>query len=216
LVVKLLTVAELPIPEVKVIRYGRFPDERGYFTEVFRRSDLQKHALTAFLKGFEFVQSNESLSRKGTVRGLHFQWNPPQGKLVRTVHGHMVDLALDIRRGSPTFGKIVAYDMPARPGRESDVWIWVPPGFAHGTLILEDTLIEYLCTGEYSPGCEAAVSPLAPDIDWSLCDPRLHGLFNEIAPATTLMTDKDRNGLTVQGWKEDARAGYFPYPGKPG
>jgi dTDP-4-dehydrorhamnose 3,5-epimerase len=207
--VKLLAASELAIPDVKVIRYGRFVDERGYFTEVFRRSDLQTHPLTSFLKGFEFMQANESYSRRGTVRGLHFQWNPVQGKLVRTVQGHLVDFALDIRKGSSTFGKIVAHDMPARLGRETDVWIWIPPGFAHGTLILEDTLLEYLCTGEYSPGCEAAISPLAADIDWSLCDPGLRAQFDAISATTALITDKDRNGFSVKAWEQDPRASHF-------
>src|SRR5258708_101271 len=150
-----LEVKALALPEIHVIRFGRFRDQRGYFTEHFRRSDLHTSPHTPFLKGVEFVQGNESFSWAGTVRGLHFQWNPYMGKLVRTLHGHMIDLVLDIRKGSPAFGKIIAYDMPTRKTDDFNEWIWVPPGFAHGNVFPEDTSIEYFCTGEYSPKCEA-------------------------------------------------------------
>ena len=208
---KLIDVSTTAIEAVKVIRFGRFCDHRGYFTEPFRRSDFQGNSATGFLKGVEFVQANESRSHKGTVRGLHFQWNPYMGKLVRTLSGRMIDMFLDIRKGSPTFGKIAAYDIPADPDRDCDEWIWVPPGFAHGNFFPEETLIEYFCSGEYSPGCEAGISPLAPDIDWSLCDESLRKLFDRIAEGTDLMTDKDRNGLSVEAWKNDERSDHFVY-----
>jgi dTDP-4-dehydrorhamnose 3,5-epimerase len=208
---KLLAAKRLEIPEIKVIRFARFRDERGYFTEHFRRSDLQTNPLTPFMQGVEFVQANESFSRAGTVRGLHFQWDPYMGKLVRTLYGHMVDLVLDIRRGSPTLGKAIAYDMPSRESEDSDEWIWVPPGFAHGNVFLKDTTIEYLCSGEYSPGNEAGISPLAEDIDWSLCDPRLRQTFYGIAASTRLMTEKDREGLSVSAWEKDVRSDKFTY-----
>jgi dTDP-4-dehydrorhamnose 3,5-epimerase len=133
------------------------------------------------------------------------------GKLVRTLYGHMVDLVLDIRRGSPTLGKAIAYDMPSRESEDSDEWIWVPPGFAHGNVFLKDTTIEYLCSGEYSPGNEAGISPLAEDIDWSLCDPRLRQAFYSIAASTRLMTEKDREGLSVSAWEKDVRSDKFTY-----
>lgn len=206
---KILSVKQLEIPEIKVIWFARFRDERGYFTEHFRRDDFDTNSLTPFMRGVEFVQANESFSRASTIRGLHFQWNPYMGKLVRTLHGHMVDLVLDIRRGSPTFGKAIAYDMPSDGSEEFNEWIWVPPGFAHGNAFLEDTTIEYFCSGEYSPGNEAGISPLAEDIDWSLCDPPLREVFCEIASSTRLMTDKDRNGLSVSAWERDERSENF-------
>jgi dTDP-4-dehydrorhamnose 3,5-epimerase len=209
--VKILDVEQLEIPEIKVIRFARFRDQRGYFTEQFRESDFQANPLTSFMREVRFVQTNESFSRARTVRGLHFQWNPYMGKLVRTLHGHMVDLILDIRRGSPTAGKIIAYDMPSDGSEDFNEWIWVPPGFAHGNLFLHDTLIEYFCSGEYSPGHEAGISPLAEDIDWSLCDQRLRKVFLEIAPNTSLITDKDRNGLSISAWQEDERSNNFIY-----
>jgi len=135
------------------------------------------------------------------------------GKLVRTLHGHMVDVVLDIRKRSPTFGKAIAYDMPSEGSEEFNEWIWVPPGFAHGNTFLVDTSIEYLCSGQYSPGNEAGISPLAEDIDWSLCDPSLRETFHDIASNSALMTDKDRNGFTVSAWERDERSGNFVYAG---
>jgi len=208
---KILGVEQLEIPEIKIIRFARFRDQRGYFTEHFRESDLQTNPLTSFMEGVEFVQANESFSRAGTVRGLHFQWNPYMGKLVRTLQGHMVDLVLDIRKGSPRFGKAIAYDMPSAGSEDFDEWIWVPPGFAHGNMFLEDTSIEYFCSGEYSPGNEAGISPLAEDIDWSLCEQDLRGTFYEVASSTRLITDKDRNGLSVSAWEKDERSENFVY-----
>ena len=93
------------------------------------------------------------------------------GKLVRTIRGHMIDVVLDIRKGSPTYGKIIAHDMPVQGDEDYAEWIWVPPGFAHGNTFPADTVIEYLCSGEYSPGNEAGISPVADDLDWSLCEP---------------------------------------------
>jgi dTDP-4-dehydrorhamnose 3,5-epimerase len=208
---KLLEVKALQLEEAKAVRFGRFRDQRGYFTEHYRKSDFANHPQMAFMKDVEFVQCNESYSRKGAVRGLHFQWNPHMGKLVRTLTGRMVDMVLDIRKGSPTLGKIILYDMPADCKADYQEWIWVPPGFAHGNFFTEDTLIEYLCTGEYSPGCEASISPLAKDIDWTLCDTKLKHLFDSIAPSTSLISDKDKNGFTVTAWLENENSDNFIY-----
>lgn len=204
-------VKALQIEGIKVIRFARFCDHRGYFTEHYRKSDFTNHPDTSFMKGVEFVQCNESYSKKGAVRGLHFQWNPYMGKLVRTVSGRMVDMVLDIRKGSPTFGKIVLYDVPAKQETDYSEWIWVPPGFAHGNFFREDTTIEYFCSGEYSPGCEAGISPLAEDIDWSLCDATLKNLYDKIVPTASLITDKDKNGFSVSKWKSDDRSDNFIY-----
>jgi len=208
---KLLEGKALQIEAIKVIRFARFGDHRGYFTEHYRNSDFNNHPDMTFMRNIAFVQANESYSKKGTVRGLHFQWNPYMGKLVRTLTGRMVDMVLDIRKGSETFGKIICYDMPADPKADYSEWIWVPPGFAHGNFFPEDTMIEYFCSGEYSPGCEAGISPLANDIDWTLCDPNLKQLFDYIAPSTELITDKDRNGFSIAGWAADKRSDNFIY-----
>jgi dTDP-4-dehydrorhamnose 3,5-epimerase len=209
---KILSVSELAIPEVKVIRFARFLDHRGYFTESYRKSDFQVENFPVSLRGTRFVQTNESFSRAGTVRGLHFQWDPYMGKLIRSVAGHLIDLALDIRKGSPTFGKIIAYDMPSTGEQAYGEWIWVPPGFAHGVFFLQDTYIEYFCTGEYSPGCEAGISPLAKDLDWSLCDPQLKRQFDMLMSGKKLISEKDQNAFTMAAWADDKRSDNFIFP----
>jgi dTDP-4-dehydrorhamnose 3,5-epimerase len=208
--VKIVSVQELSIPAIKVIRFARFADQRGYFTETYRHSDFNAAAMPASLQGQRFVQGNESFSRAGVVRGLHFQWNPYMGKLVRTVRGRMVDLVLDIRKGSPTYGKIIAHDMPSAPELTSGEWIWVPPGFAHGNFFTEDSQIEYFCTGEWNPACEAGISPLARDLDWSQCDRALKAQFDAIVK-DCLISPKDRDGLTLAAWTADERSRQFAY-----
>ncbi len=206
---KILETRPLAIPSVKVIRFARFSDHRGYFAEPYRKSDIGNQL--DFMKGVEFYQVSESFSRAHVIRGLHFQWNPFMGKLVRTTQGRMVDLFLDIRKGSPTFGKAAAYEMTASSGDDYAEWIWVPPGFAHGNFFTKDTTIEYLCSGEYSQGCEAGISPLSADIDWSLCEPALRAEFLALLADSPIMTDKDRNGFTLAAWSSDERSGNFIY-----
>ena len=109
------------------------------------------------------------------------------------------------------YGKAIAYDMPVRGDENYADWIWVPPGFAHGNTFPIDTVIEYLCSGEYSPGCEAGISPVANDIDWSLCELELLDQFQSISRNTSLMTDKDRYGLSMAAWTDDERSQNFLY-----
>ncbi len=205
---RIVGVNRLTFPEVAVICFARFKDNRGYFTEHYRESDFEG---LEGLRGVDFRQMNESFSRAGTIRGLHFQWNPYQGKLVRAVTGRLVDLVMDIRKGSPTFGRIIAQDLPARPEDDHARWIWVPPGFAHGMLLVEDTLVEYLCSGEYNPMCEAGISPFSDDIDWSLCAPDLKAMFDRVAATTDLVSAKDREAPCVSAWAEDDRSSHFLY-----
>lgn len=208
---KILEVKTLKIPEIKVIRFTRFPDHRGYFTETFRKSDFFSHPQLKFMKKTEFPQCNESFSKAGTLRGLHFQWNPYMGKLVRTLRGRMIDLVLDIRKGSPTFGKAIAYDMPADVNSFYGQWIWVPSGFAHGNYFLDDTQIEYFCSGEYNPDCEAGIYPLASDIDWSLCNKSFKKIIKSLKAEDLLMSKKDKEGLNFTEWIEDGRSDNFIY-----
>lgn len=207
----ILEVKTLVIPDIKVIRYQRFTDLRGYFTETFRYSDIRQNPETSFLKNIQFTQFNESRSVKGVLKGMHFQWNPYMHKLVRVQKGRMVDLFVDIRKGSPDFGKIAAYDMQAEEADSFNEWIWIPIGFAHGNFYLEDTTIEYLCTGKWAPKTEEGISPLAPDLNWSLCDPTLKQQFDDLVTSGPIMTDKDKNGLTLTQWKNDQRSENFIY-----
>ncbi len=207
---KILSVTDLPLPGVKIVRLGRFSDDRGYFTETFRRSDFDAHPALSCFAGTAFTQVNESYSRANVVRGLHFQWHPFMGKLVRTLQGHMVDIVLDIRKGSPQIGKAILHDMPASPFADWSEWIWVPTGFAQGNFFPDASSIEYFCTGEYSQGCEAAISPFSGDIDWSLCDPALKARFDVLA-GSAVISDKDRQAPTLQAWLADPRSDQFRY-----
>lgn len=204
---KIIEEKNLELEGVKIIKFARFIDNRGYFTEPFRKSQMNEH----FINGFNILQVNESYSKKGVIRGLHFQWNPYMGKLVRTIKGHMIDLFLDIRKGSPTYGKIAAYDMPAAKENDFGEWIWVPVGFAHGNIFLEDTLIEYFCTGEYSQNNEAGISPLDDDLDWSLCKTDVKKLIDKTIKEGLIISEKDKKGLTLKQWTEDTRSNNFIY-----
>ncbi|KHO47134.1 MAG: hypothetical protein QJ16_C0007G0033 [archaeon GW2011_AR1] len=208
---KILEIKNLEIPDIKVIKFARFCDERGYFTEQFRKSDLIEKSGINSLMGQNFFQANHSYSKKGVVRGLHFQWNPYMGKLVRTLSGHMVDMILDIRRGSPTEGKIIAYDMPASNERNFDEWVWIPPGFAHGNFFPKNSNIEYLCTGEYSQGFESGIFPLSRDLDWSLCNSNLKDKFDSILSSNLIISDKDKNAQSFSEWKKSEKSENFVY-----
>lgn len=208
---KIESVTPLVMPEVKALRFARFGDARGYFTEPFRRSDFDASPALDFLRDVPMLQMNESWSRKGVIRGLHFQWNPYMGKLVRCVHGRLVDFFLDIRLGSPTFGRIAGYDMTSRHDAAYGEWIWIPPGFAHGAMFSEDSRIEYLCSGEYNPACEAAVSPMAHDLDWSLCDEGLRQEFEAMSREGAILSPKDREAPTLDGWRQDPRSANFVF-----
>jgi dTDP-4-dehydrorhamnose 3,5-epimerase len=206
---KILDVKELQIADVKVIRYARFADHRGFFAEHYRKGDFSTQPQLSFMRGVEFLQCNESFSKLGTVRGLHFQWNPCMGKLLRTLRGRMIDIVLDIRKGSPTFGKIIGYDMPAVSNADFGEWIWIPPGFAHGNFFAEESHIEYFCSGEYNPACETGISPLSRDIDWSICDPQIKKGFDQIISSNPLMTDKDKNGHSLSSWMKNPSSDQF-------
>ena len=203
---KITSIFRSEIDGLKIINYERITDFRGFFSETSRISDFINNELNFFPNGI--LQTNESFSQKNVLRGLHFQWNPNMGKLVRTIAGHMVDLVLDLRQGSPTQGKIMAFDMPAKSVNNSSSWIWVPEGCAHGNFFLEDSYIEYFCSGSYNGECEAGVSPFAEDIDWSICDAGLKNKFFELKDSF-IATPKDINGLSVKEWLLRSEANNF-------
>ena len=145
-----------------VIEPRVFGDERGFFLESWNRCAFAEAGLD-----LSFVQDNHSRSQKGVLRGLHFQNPGPQGKLVRVVSGAVFDVAVDLRRGSPGFGKWVGVELSAANHR----MFWVPEGFAHGFLTLEDdTDFLYKCTAPYAPEAEHTLAWDDPDvgIDWPL------------------------------------------------
>ncbi|MBK6966990.1 MAG: dTDP-4-dehydrorhamnose 3,5-epimerase [Bacteroidales bacterium] len=164
------------IPDVLIIKPQVFADERGYFFESYSKQKFMNAGIDA-----NFVQDNESKSMKGVLRGLHFQ-KPPfaQGKLVRVMRGAVLDVAVDLRHGSPWYGKWAAIELT-----EHNKWMyWVPPGFAHGFLTLEDnTVFFYKCTNIYNKESEGSVRWDDPDlnINWGNPNPILSAK-DQVAP----------------------------------
>ncbi len=163
-----MKIIETSIPGLVEIIPDIFGDERGYFYESYNKKTFAEIGIDE-----EFVQDNQSMSAKNVLRGLHFQ-NPPfaQGKLVRVIQGAALDVAVDIRRGSPTYGKHHKVKLTA----EKKNMFWVPPGFAHGFLTLEDnTIFAYKCTGLYNKESEGSVLWNDPHlgVDWGIENPNL-------------------------------------------
>jgi dTDP-4-dehydrorhamnose 3,5-epimerase len=157
-----------PISDLFIIQPKVFADPRGYFFESYNRSAFKQHHIDV-----EFVQDNQSLSQKNVLRGLHFQ-NPPyaQGKLVRVITGSVLDVAVDIRKNSSTYGKHFSIVLDEK----NKTMLWIPPGFAHGFLTLEDnTIFSYKCTNMYHKDSEDAIIWNDPDIgiDWGTTTPLL-------------------------------------------
>ncbi|QXH35591.1 dTDP-4-dehydrorhamnose 3,5-epimerase [Pseudomonas muyukensis] len=151
------------IADVLIIEPKVFGDSRGFFFESFNARDFAEKA------GFDahFVQDNHSRSQRGVLRGLHYQIDNPQGKLVRVVQGEVLDVAVDLRRSSPTCGQWVATRLCASDHRQ----FWIPPGFAHGFLVLSESAdFLYKTTDYYNPGAERSIRWDDPDlnIDWQL------------------------------------------------
>lgn len=203
---QIVSVQSLALPEVKLIRFRRFMDERGSFCETFRAGSLFGHPALAGLGVERFVQMNESFSRPGVVRGLHLQWAPPMAKLVRALRGRLIDLAADVRPGSPRFGKIIAQNLPRQPGDAEGEWIFLPPGFAHGVVFTEETSIEYLCSAEYNPSGEGALRLIDDQWDWSLCQPALRDEVQALLRNNPIMAEKDRQARRLQEWAQSPEA----------
>jgi dTDP-4-dehydrorhamnose 3,5-epimerase len=173
-----MKIIDTKIPDVKIIEPKVFGDERGFFLETFHLCRYKE------LVGIDlpFVQDNHSRSSKGVLRGLHFQINKPQGKLVSVVKGEVFDVAVDVRKGSPTYGKWEGVILSEDNKRQ----FWVPPGFAHGFVVLSDLAdFEYKCTNFYDSVDEGSLMWNDPDIgiDWPLTADELKGLQ---------LSDKDR------------------------
>jgi len=155
------------LPGVVLVGPDVYRDPRGFFLESYHERKYAEHGITGAM-----VQDNHSHSRRGTLRGLHAQGRRPQGKLVRAVAGEMFDVAVDIRRGSPTFARWFGAVLSG----ENFCQLWIPPGFAHGFCVLSDTVhVEYKCTDFYDPEGELAVAWNDPAIGiaWPIGDPIL-------------------------------------------
>lgn len=164
-----------------------FGDERGYFLETYHYDEFKAAGIDA-----NFVQDNQSKSKKGVLRGLHFQTKNPQGKLVRVISGEVFDVGVDLREGSPTFGKWVGATLSAENKRQ----LYIPEGFAHGFLVLSDEAeFVYKCTNFYDPKNEGGIIYNDPDINisWPISD-----------DMTILLSSKDQ---LLPTFKEYAKKG---------
>ena len=162
-----MKVIETGLPGCLVIEPAVFGDDRGYFFETWNADRYGEHGLPT-----RFVQSNVSSSARGVLRGLHYQWPNPQGKLVSVLEGEVYDVAVDIRRGSPHFGRWAAVVLSAENKRQ----LWIPEGFAHGFVVLsERAIFSYLCTAPYDKATDTGVrwNDAAIGIDWPVSEPLL-------------------------------------------
>ncbi|MDX1637301.1 MAG: dTDP-4-dehydrorhamnose 3,5-epimerase [Balneolaceae bacterium] len=159
-----MTFEQTDIPDVYVIKPEVYEDRRGFFLETFRRSYFRNQGIDV-----EFVQDNMSSSMRGVIRGLHYQIENRQAKLLMVPKGKILDVAVDLRRGSPTFGKHVKAELSGQNKHQ----LYIPVGFAHGYAVLEDdTLVSYKCSDYYNPQGERGLYWNDPelDIDWSISD----------------------------------------------
>jgi len=191
-----ITVKKAPIEGLYLIEPTVHGDKRGYFTETYNRRDMVEAGLT-----MEFVQDNQSSSVKGVLRGLHFQKEHPQGKLVRVIRGRVFDVAVDLRRGSETYGKWFGVEL----SEENHLQFYISEGFAHGFLVLSDYAeFCYKCTDFYHPGDEGGLAWNDPAIgvDW----PEVTGAYPgsacadgyTLADGTALnLSDKDQKWGTL-------------------
>ena len=162
-----MKVVETALPGALIVEPQVFGDVRGFFYESYNKAKWIEAGIDV-----DFVQSNVSRSARGVLRGLHYQWPNPQGKLVSVLEGEVYDVAVDIRRGSPTFGQSVGVMLTADNHRH----FWVPEGFAHGFCVLSEfATFTYQCTSLYDPKADAGIrwNDAALGIDWPLSEPML-------------------------------------------
>jgi dTDP-4-dehydrorhamnose 3,5-epimerase len=180
--------------EVVVLVPKAFGDDRGYFMETYREDQFRELGLPA-----SFVQDNHSYSKKGVVRGLHFQWEPPMGKLMRVTRGAAFLVAVDLRLDAPTLGKWVGIESTAENRRQ----VWAPASFARGFCALTDDVeVQYKCTGIYNGKAESAIRWDDPEIgiEWPVRD--------------VIMSEKDRKAQTLAAWLASPNARHFVYPAR--
>lgn len=168
-----------------------YEDERGFFMEAYRKDQFTELGIP-----FEFVQDNHSRSTKGVLRGLHFQWDPPMGKLMRVTRGSAFLAAVDIRKGSPTLGQWFGVEVSEEDKKE----VWAPAGFARGFCCLSDVVeIQYKCTGVYNKEGESGIRWDDPEvgIEWPIENP--------------ILSPKDRDAQTLAEWLARPESDFFKY-----
>ena len=179
------------LPGIKVLTAKQFADDRGYLVQSWVEADVEAAGIPP-----TFKQAIQTVSKKGVIRGLHFQWDPPMGKYVRCLYGRIVDVVVDVRHGSPTLGKHARVELSEQNHRV----IWVPPGFAHGTFALEDgSIVLYECSAEHGPGREGGIL-------WN--DPALAIEWPDLPP---IVSEKDRLAPTLADWLKDERSRHFRF-----
>jgi dTDP-4-dehydrorhamnose 3,5-epimerase len=179
------------LPGIQVLVAKHFPDERGFLLQSWVQAELAAAGIPS-----EFRQAIQTHSRKGVMRGLHFQWAPPMGKYVRCIHGAIIDYVVDVRHGSPTCGDHAAVELNDRNHQV----IWVPPGFAHGTFALaDDTIVLYECTAAHGVGGEGGIR-------WN--DPAIGIRYPSLAP---IVSAKDEAAPTLAEWLADPRSRHFAF-----
>lgn len=180
-----ITVTRCDIEGLMVIEPTVFGDERGYFLETYNYKDYKEAGI-----GLEFVQDNQSMSKKGVLRGLHFQLNYPQDKLVRVINGEVFDVAVDLRSGSETFGRWYGVILSA----ENKKQFFIPKNFAHGFLVLSDTAeFAYKCTDFYHPNDEGGLLWNDPDIgiEWPV-----------LKDMDLIISEKDKKWCGIKEYRE--------------
>jgi dTDP-4-dehydrorhamnose 3,5-epimerase len=177
--------------DVVVLAPEIFHDSRGFFMETFREDQFKAHGLPC-----NFVQDNHSRSAKRVTRGLHFQWDPPMGKLMRVTSGTAFLVAVDIRKGSPTFGNWFGIEASAENRRQ----VWAPAGFARGFCVLSEVAeIQYKCTGLYNSKAESGIrwDDAQIGIEWPVSE--------------LLLSEKDRKAQTLEQWLAKSESDHFRF-----
>ena len=186
-----ITIETRQLDEVVVLVPQVLEDSRGFFMETFRADQFRNHGLP-----IEFVQDNHSRSSRGVLRGLHFQWDPPMGKLMRVTFGTAFLVAVDIRRDSPNLGKWFGLEVSAVNKKQ----VWAPAGFARGFCVLSDFAeVQYKCTGIYNNKAESGIrwDDPAIGIEWPVKNPEL--------------SEKDRKAQTLAQWLDSPNSEQFKY-----
>ena len=199
-----MRIIETPLLDVKLREPRRLGDERGWFAELYHQQTFAGAGLPT-----QFAQDNQSFSRKGVLRGMHYQMSRPQGKLVRVVSGRIWDVVLDLRRGSPDFGRSAGFVLSRQSPVDVLQMLWIPPGFAHGFLVLsESAAVLYKTTDFYDPASERCIlwSDPALGIPWPL---------DELRGTPVCVSEKDSRGVPLAGTASIAAGGALAMDARP-